>query len=165
MDNATAALAQMNMILHDCPTADIWKDNTLSTPALQGCRRRPQDLRLRRRQSALLHQGLEQRLQPGRGRIPPLRRTASRRRRTATTPSCCTSSPRSRAPARARSFCPHGVLFRGNAEADIRREHRRARATSRASSACPPTCSTAPASPPASSCSTRRTPPPARASS
>jgi type I restriction enzyme M protein len=32
MDNATAALARMNMILHDCPTAEIWKDNTLSSP-------------------------------------------------------------------------------------------------------------------------------------
>nr|WP_224746770.1 type I restriction-modification system subunit M [Pelovirga terrestris] len=32
MDNATAALARMNMILHDCPTAEIWKDNTLSVP-------------------------------------------------------------------------------------------------------------------------------------
>ena len=32
MDNATAALARMNMILHDCPTATIWKDNTLSSP-------------------------------------------------------------------------------------------------------------------------------------
>jgi type I restriction enzyme M protein len=37
MDNATAALARMNMILHDCPTAEIWKDNTLSAPHfLQG---------------------------------------------------------------------------------------------------------------------------------
>ena len=32
MDNATSALAKMNMILHDCPGAEIWKDNTLSTP-------------------------------------------------------------------------------------------------------------------------------------
>src|ERR1017187_813833 len=32
MDNATAALAQMNMILHDCPTAEIWKDNVLASP-------------------------------------------------------------------------------------------------------------------------------------
>lgn len=31
-DNATAALAKMNMILHDNPTAEIWKDNTLSSP-------------------------------------------------------------------------------------------------------------------------------------
>jgi len=32
MDNTTAALARMNMILHDHPTAEIWKDNTLSSP-------------------------------------------------------------------------------------------------------------------------------------
>jgi type I restriction enzyme M protein len=32
MDNATKALARMNMILHDCLTAEIWQDNTLSTP-------------------------------------------------------------------------------------------------------------------------------------
>ncbi len=32
MDNATSALAKMNMILHDCPTAEIWRDNTLSSP-------------------------------------------------------------------------------------------------------------------------------------
>ncbi|MCC6956446.1 MAG: SAM-dependent DNA methyltransferase [Anaerolineales bacterium] len=32
MDNATAALAKMNMILHDNPTAVIWQDNTLSSP-------------------------------------------------------------------------------------------------------------------------------------
>ena len=31
-DNATAALAKMNMILHHCPTAEIWQDNVLSTP-------------------------------------------------------------------------------------------------------------------------------------
>lgn len=32
MDNATAALAKMNMILHNCPTAIIHQDNSLSTP-------------------------------------------------------------------------------------------------------------------------------------
>ncbi|MEQ8757699.1 MAG: type I restriction-modification system subunit M [Coleofasciculus sp. G1-WW12-02] len=32
MDNATVALARMNMILHDYPTADIWKGNTLASP-------------------------------------------------------------------------------------------------------------------------------------
>jgi type I restriction enzyme M protein len=32
MDNATAALAKMNMILHDDPTAEIWQDNSLSSP-------------------------------------------------------------------------------------------------------------------------------------
>jgi type I restriction enzyme M protein len=32
MDVATSALAKMNMVLHNCPTAEIWKGNTLSTP-------------------------------------------------------------------------------------------------------------------------------------
>jgi type I restriction enzyme M protein len=32
MDNATSALARMNMVLHDCPTAEIWQDGTLSAP-------------------------------------------------------------------------------------------------------------------------------------
>jgi len=32
MDNQTTALAKMNMILHGHPTAEIWQDNTLSTP-------------------------------------------------------------------------------------------------------------------------------------
>jgi type I restriction enzyme M protein len=33
MDNATKALAKMNMILHDCPTAEIWQDNVLAHPS------------------------------------------------------------------------------------------------------------------------------------
>ncbi|MBO1346000.1 MAG: N-6 DNA methylase [Hormoscilla sp. GUM202] len=32
MDNATVALARMNMFMHDCPTAEIRQDNTLSSP-------------------------------------------------------------------------------------------------------------------------------------
>lgn len=32
MDNATSALARMNMILHDNVTAKVWQDNTLSSP-------------------------------------------------------------------------------------------------------------------------------------
>ena len=36
MDNATSALARMNMVLHDCPTAEIWQANTLSTPHFKG---------------------------------------------------------------------------------------------------------------------------------
>ena len=32
MDNATSGLARMNMVLQDCPTAEIWQDNTLSHP-------------------------------------------------------------------------------------------------------------------------------------
>ena len=32
MDNATAALARMNMVLHNKPSAEIWQGNTLSRP-------------------------------------------------------------------------------------------------------------------------------------
>lgn len=32
MDNATASLAKMNMVLHDAASAEIWQDNTLSSP-------------------------------------------------------------------------------------------------------------------------------------
>jgi type I restriction enzyme M protein len=31
-DVATRALAKMNMVLHGCPTAEIWRDNTLTSP-------------------------------------------------------------------------------------------------------------------------------------
>lgn len=31
-DVATRALAKMNMVLHDCPTAEVWRGNTLSSP-------------------------------------------------------------------------------------------------------------------------------------
>lgn len=31
-ENATAALARMNMDIHDCPSADIWQDDTISEP-------------------------------------------------------------------------------------------------------------------------------------
>src|SRR5881628_424758 len=36
MDNATKALARMNMILHDCPTAEIEHGNSLSGPHFKG---------------------------------------------------------------------------------------------------------------------------------
>lgn len=39
MDNATAALAKMNMILHDNPTAEIWQGNTLAADRCTNRRR------------------------------------------------------------------------------------------------------------------------------
>ena len=121
MDNATAALARMNMMLHDCPTAEIWQDNTLSHPHFKQADGSLKTFDFVVANSAVLRQGLEQRPRPGQRPLWPLRLRHPARPRTATTPSCCTSSPRSRAPARARSFCPHGVLFRGGAEAVIRK--------------------------------------------
>ena len=126
-------------------------------PALQGPDWRPQDVRLRGGQSAVLHQGVEQRLRPGATivtaassiGIPPAKNGDY-----AFLLHLLTSL---KSTGKGAIILPHGVLFRGDAEADIRESIVRG-ATSRASSACPPTCSTAPAFPPASSCSTRRTP-------
>ena len=48
MDNATAALAKMNMILHDNPTAEIWQDNSLSNPYFkQSSGNKPEDKNLK----------------------------------------------------------------------------------------------------------------------
>ena len=139
MDNATTALAKMNMILHDCPTADIWQDNSLSSPHFKDAKTAPQDLRLRRRQSA--------RSPPKRGAtasipaedefdrfefgMPP---DEERRLRLSA------AHPRARLKSTGKGavILPHGVLFRGGAEADIRKQTRRSAATSRASSACRP---------------------------
>ena len=134
-------------------------------PALQGNRRQPQDLRLRGGQSAVFHQGLEQRLRPGQRSftaassdgIPPAKNgdyafllhllaLAEEHRQGRDH-----SAARRAVPGQRRGRDPQ--------------EHHPARATSRASSACRPTCFTAPASRPASSCWTRKTPRPARASS
>ena len=133
-------------------------------PQVQG-RRHAQDLRLRRRQSAIFRQALEHRPRSAERSLssassPSARRPPSR----ATTPTCCTSSARSRAPARARASCRTACCSAATPRPTSAAPSS-ARATSRASSACPPTSSTAPASPPASSSSTRRTPTPARASS
>jgi len=38
MDNATSALARMNMVLHDCPTAEIWPANSLASPHFKDVR-------------------------------------------------------------------------------------------------------------------------------
>ena len=59
---------------------------------------------------------------------------------------------------------PHGVLFRGNAEATIRQQFVRS-GYLKGIIGLPANLFTAPASPPASWYSTRRTPPAARASS
>ena len=52
-DAATSALARMNMILHNNPTALHRAGQHPGRPQVQG-RRGPEDLRLRRRQSAVL---------------------------------------------------------------------------------------------------------------
>lgn len=35
-ENATAALAKMNVVIHSCPSAEIWQDDTISAPKWKG---------------------------------------------------------------------------------------------------------------------------------
>ena len=121
MDNATAALARMNMILHDNPTAEIWKDNTLSSPHFK-----EKDGSLKIHDFAVANPPFSTKawsngFDPANdlyGRfafgIPPkkngdyaflLHMLASLK-----------------STGKGAVILPHGVLFRGNAEADIRRE-------------------------------------------
>ena len=163
MDNATAALARMNMILHDCPTAEIWQDNTLSSPHFKESDGRLKTFDFVVANFPFSSKAWSNGFDPANdlyGRfaygIPP--------KKTAILPFCCTSWPASRARARAPSSIPMACC-----SAAVRRPSSAGRssgaATSRASSACRSTCSMARASPPASSCWTRKTPTPARASS
>ncbi len=164
-DVTTAGLARMNMILHDFPTANILTGNTLAAPKFKdGEQLRTYDYVVANPPFsdktwctgliAWTKTTAFQRFawgvppaQAGRLRLPAAHHPLDeehRQRRPAScrTASCSAATPR---PSSARSLS--------------------APATSKASSACPPICSTAPASPPASSCSTRKTPPPAKASS
>jgi type I restriction enzyme M protein len=121
MDNATAALARMNMILHDCPTAEIWKDNTLSSPHFK-----TQDSRLKAFDYVVANFPFSSKnwsngFDPANdlyGRfaygIPPKKNGdyAFLLHILA----CLKSTGKGAV------VHPHGVLFRGNVEADIRRE-------------------------------------------
>jgi type I restriction enzyme M protein len=124
MDNATKALAKMNLILHDCPTGEIWQDNTLSAPHFKEPKTNgAQDLRLRGRQPAVLDQGVDQRLRPGQRPIRPLRaRRAAAEERRLRLPAAHPASLKSTG--KGAIILPHGVLFRGGAEASIRKRDR-----------------------------------------
>ena len=115
-------------------------------PQVQG-RRNTQDLRLRRRQSAFLGQAVEYGAGPAERRLlnasnPSARRQPSR----ATTPTCYISFGPSKAPAKAPAFY-HTACCSGATPRRTFAAISCAKATSRASSACPPTSSTAPVSP------------------
>ena len=159
MDNATYALARMNMILHGHETAELWRGNTLAAPYFKN----PDD-RLKTFDFAVANPPFSAKawssgLNPdydeyGRFEygIPPtkngdyaflLHLIASLNSK-----------------GKGAIILPHGVLFRGNKEADIRKNLIQPVASSRASSACRPICFTALASPPASWFSIKRTPAP-----
>jgi len=120
MDNATAALARMNMILHDSPSAEIARDNTLAAPhfTLDDGRLKTHDFVVANPpfSSKAWSNGLDPAHDPY-GRfvygIPPakngdyaflLHLLASLK-----------------SSGKGAIILPHGVLFRGNAEASIRK--------------------------------------------
>ncbi len=120
-DNATYALARMNMILHDNPTAEIWYDNTLSSPYFKG----PDNRTLKRFDFAVANPPFSDKawmtgFKPDEDNysrfeygIPPAKNgdyafllhfIASLK-----------------STGKGAIILPHGVLFRGNKEADIRK--------------------------------------------
>lgn len=120
MDNATAGLAKMNTILHDCPTSEIWKDNTLAAPYF-----RDADGKLKKFDFAIANppfsfKSWSNGLSPANDifdrfiyGIPPAKNGDY-----AFLLHILTSLKSS---GKGAVILPHGVLFRGNAEADIRK--------------------------------------------
>ena len=119
-DNATYALAQMNMFLHDNPTADIWHGNTLSDPYFKNQRNGLKTFDFAVANPPFSDKAWNTGFNPAHdeyGRfvygIPPAKNgdyafllhfIASLNSR-----------------GKGAIILPHGVLFRGNKEADIRR--------------------------------------------
>jgi len=125
MDNATYALARMNMFLHDQPSADIWHDNSLSSPYFkQDSRNKPDDNNLKTFDFVVANppfsnkawsngfdpeHDLYQRFADG---IPPQKNGDY---------AFLLHIIRSlKSTGKGAVILPHGVLFRGNNEADIR---------------------------------------------
>jgi type I restriction enzyme M protein len=121
-DNATAALARMNLILHDCPTGEIWKDNTLSSPHFK----EPKTGQLKTFDFVVANPPFSTKawsngLDPANDLYarfalgtPPLKNGDY-----AFLLHLLTSL---KSTGKGAIILPHGVLFRGNTEADIRRE-------------------------------------------
>lgn len=119
-DQATRALAKMNMILHDNPTADIWKGNTLANPYFKEA-----DGRLKTFDFAVANPPFSskawttgfspehdefERFEDG---VPPQKNGDY---------AFLQHVLRSlKSTGKGAIILPHGVLFRGNAEADIRK--------------------------------------------
>ena len=120
MDNATWALARMNLILHDHPTADLWRGNTLAAPYFTN-----PDGGLKTFDFAVANPPFSAKawssgLDPANDRyrrfaygIPPAKNGDY-----AFLLHLITSLKSS---GKGAIILPHGVLFRGNREADIRR--------------------------------------------
>ena len=120
MDNATWALARMNMILHDQPTAELWRGNTLADPYFKN-----RDGSLKTFDFAVANPPFSAKawsngLDPAHDRyrrfaygVPPAKNGDY-----AFLLHLITSL---KSTGKGAIILPHGVLFRGNREAEIRR--------------------------------------------
>ena len=120
-DNATYALARMNMFLHDNPTADIWCDNTLSAPYFKNQQNGLKAFDFAVANPPFSDKAWSNGLNPAHdefGRfeygIPPAKNGDY-----AFLLHFITSL---NSKGKGAIILPHGVLFRGNREADIRRK-------------------------------------------
>ncbi|MCW5678894.1 MAG: SAM-dependent DNA methyltransferase, partial [Xanthobacteraceae bacterium] len=120
-DVATRALAKMNMVLHDCPTAEVWRDNTLSTPHFKNV-----DGSLKTFDFVVANPpfsdkrwstGLDPSHDPHQ-RFQPFGTPPAKQGDFAYLLHIVRSL---KSTGKGACILPHGVLFRGNAEADIRR--------------------------------------------
>lgn len=120
-DNATAALAKMNMILHNCPTAEIWQGNVLASPHFKQPNGTLKTFDFVVANPPFSFKAWSNGFSPAEDEfkrfafgIPPAKNgdLAFLLHILA----CLKST------GKAAVNLPHGVLFRGNAEADIRRE-------------------------------------------
>jgi type I restriction enzyme M protein len=120
MDNATAAMAKMNMILHDNPTAEIWLGNTLARPHwVAGNRLKTFDFVVANPpfSNKAWRTGLDPEKDPYKRfelGIPP--------KRNGDYAFLLHILASLKSTGKGAVVLPHGVLFRGNVEADIRRE-------------------------------------------
>ncbi len=120
-DVATKALAVMNMILHNCPTAEIWKDNTIASPHFKD-----KDGSLKRFDFIVANPPFSTKAWSN--GIDPVKDEFKRFEYGVPPPKNgdyafllhIVSSLKSTG--KGACILPHGVLFRGNAEADIRRQ-------------------------------------------
>jgi hypothetical protein len=143
-DNATWALAKMNMILHGNEIADIRKGDTITSPQLQGQRcpaphssTSPSPTRPSPKSWS---NGLNPANDYGRFEFGDSAREERRLRLPPAHPQVPEEHRQGGGHPAARRAVP------GQRRSDIRKASSSSAATSRASSACPPTCSTAPAS-------------------
>ena len=120
-DNATFALARMNMFLHDNPTADIWCGNTLSAPYFKNQRNGLKTFDFAVANPPFSDKAWSNGLNPAHDEfrrfeygIPPAKNGDYAFLLHFIT------SLNSRG--KGAIILPHGVLFRGNKEADIRRK-------------------------------------------